>query len=267
MGLDPTLVYGFRPTPNIGPDIGQMMQDTQAMMQVQAAKQQRERQNALRGILSAPGAIDDKGNPTQDVMKQVYGVDPQAGMMLQQNSLVNTQRQLQTDMLKSKAFGDKMNLIGDAYAPLYESYLDEKKNGAPDDQALAHWQDGVTEASDRLKTSGALTPQEVQNLPTKADPMQLGRVVQFSNNYREWQSNQSKAAKDARIEGREEAAEKERERHDRAMESQKDEAGSQVLEVTDAAGIKTQVNYNPKTRKATTLDGTPVSLEGSTISG
>jgi hypothetical protein len=267
MGLDPTLVYGYRPTPNVGPNLGTMLQDGSAIMQLQQAKQQTERQNALRGILSAPGAIDDQGNPTQDVMKQVYGVDPQAGMMLQQNSLVNTQRQLQTDMLRSKAFGDKMDLIGNAYAPLYQSYLDEKKNGAPDDQALAHLQDGVTEAYDRLKTSGALTPQEVQRLPTKADPIQLGRVVQFSDNYRQWQSNQAKAAKDARTEAREDRAEAETERYHREVAGEREEAGSQILDVTDAAGNKVQVNYNPKTRKATTLDGTPVSLEGSTITG
>jgi hypothetical protein len=255
MGLDPTLVNGFRPTP-IGPDIGTMMQNAQAMMQVDAAKQQMGRQNALRGILSQPGAIDDKGNPTPDVMKQVYGIDPQAGMALQQNMLVNQQRQLQTDMLKSKAFSDKMDLMSDAYAPIYETYQDEVKAGATPEQAGAHAQEGITAAYNRLKEGGALTPQEVQNLPTQWDPTKIGQFVQGSKNFQEWRSNQAKAAKDQRTEAREEESLKERERHDRAEEGRTDFGPVvQGIVTQDGKPVRVMAQQNRQTGEWVSADG------------
>jgi hypothetical protein len=198
VGLDPTLVRGFQPTQNIGPNVGAMLQDANAMMQVDAFRKEQQRQNALRGILSQPGALDDQGNPTQDVMKQINAVDPAAGMTLQQNSLINQQRQLQLQSMKTKAFGEKMDMIGDAYAPLYETYQDAIKGGAPVEQATSQAQEGVTAALDRLKQSGMLTPQEVNNLPTQFDPIKMGNFVQGSKNYQDWRANNFKSEQASR---------------------------------------------------------------------
>ena len=109
MGLDPTLVHGFQPTQNVGPNLGGMLQDANSMLQIGEQKRVLQQQNALRGILGTPDALDAQGNPTDATLKRVSGVDPAMGMQLRQNMLVSQQRQLQTESMQSKAMQDKIH--------------------------------------------------------------------------------------------------------------------------------------------------------------
>ena len=76
MPIDPSIALSFRPTQFPGFDLGNAAQGANALAQFQANQQKIQSQNALRSILSQPGAIDDQGNPTADALKKVNAVDP-----------------------------------------------------------------------------------------------------------------------------------------------------------------------------------------------
>lgn len=70
-------------TPPIGPvDVlqaqGLQQRNALAGLQVQAAQQQQQEHNALRQVLSAPGAIGDDGLPTKNALSNVLQVSPTA---------------------------------------------------------------------------------------------------------------------------------------------------------------------------------------------
>lgn len=70
-------------TPPIGPvDVlqaqGLQQRNALAGLQVQAAQQQQQEHNALRQVLSAPGAIGDDGLPTKNALANVLQVSPTA---------------------------------------------------------------------------------------------------------------------------------------------------------------------------------------------
>lgn len=218
MPIDPNLAHGFQPTQNVGPNLGVMLQNAQQMMQTQEQNRQVRQQNALRGILSAPGAMDDQGNPTDDAMKQVMGIDPAAGMQLRQNMLVQQQRQLQTDAMRSKASQDKMELLAKNYEPLWDDYNDAIKNGATPQEAAKTAQEGLSAANKQMTTMGLLAPHEIANLPTQWDTIQMGHFVKGSEIYRQDIAARTAAEAKARTEAREDETLRERERHDRADE-------------------------------------------------
>ena len=121
MALDPRIILGIRPTPNMGPDFGQAIADGNGLLRLQQQQeqmkqmaemkaaadaavgggpeagnaltrlvalnpqmagqiQQFQQQNALRGILGQPGAVDANGQPTDETMQKVMSVDPATGM-------------------------------------------------------------------------------------------------------------------------------------------------------------------------------------------
>ncbi|HEY1410709.1 MAG TPA: hypothetical protein VGF36_01140, partial [Rhodopila sp.] len=119
--VDARIPLMYRPA-QLGPDIGQAISTANNLLQFRQNQQQVQRQNALRNILGTPGAIDATGNPTPETLTKVMGVDPDAGLKLQQNALVTQQRKLQMDALTTKTAFDNASYLNDAYAPILEQY-------------------------------------------------------------------------------------------------------------------------------------------------
>jgi hypothetical protein len=174
----------FNPTA-IGPNLGQSIAQAGQMLQLQQQQAQAKSQNALKSILGAPGAIDETGNPTADALSKVMAVDPATGMKLKQSSLVNQNQQLQSQVLHTKAFSEKLDLLNDAYGPVMEQYKQSLKDGTPPEQAMAVAQRRLDEENQNLQQGGMFTPQEQQNHPTKFDPVKFQQFFDGSQMVRD----------------------------------------------------------------------------------
>lgn len=171
--------------PDIGASVGQGIGNAQNLLQLQEQFKTVKRQNALRGILGQPGAIDQTGQPTADTMEKVMGVDPEAGMKLRQNALVTQEQKLRMQVLNTDSFAKTIDLVGKTYEPILSTYEDALKAGKPPTVAEAEAQEGMTKAYDQLSNGGALTPDQVARLPRKFDPVQLRNAVAGSKAYQD----------------------------------------------------------------------------------
>lgn len=250
--IDPRIAMGFNPSP-IGPNIGNSIAAAGQLLQFKQQQDQVQRQNALRGILGTPGAIDATGQPTPDTLTKVMGVDPNAGLQLQQNALVTQQRKLQMDALTTKTAFDTASNLNDAYAPILEQYKTNIEKGVPADAAMHEAQEATASTTDRLRTGGGLPPNVAQQLPTKFDPAEFERRAMQSSSYMDWWKQQQG------------------EKHNAEANRRLDQAGWTVeTDPThvDASGKAKQFRYNAGTGQATELDGrTPYTPGGAVKAG
>lgn len=259
MPLDPTLVYGFRPTQNVGPNMGQAVQTAGQMVDLQNAQQQQKSQNALRGILGAPGAIDTNGQPTAATMQQVMAADPNAGMKLQQNALAMQQRQAQVQEYQTKRAEEIQGLIDPTRAAALKAYTD---TDGPPEAKIAAGQKALNEGLDDLAKGGGLSDEEKSRLNRSFDPVRMGMM---SDRWQTYQKQQAALRKDDRTEGRLDDEAAERRRHDLVTEGATKPAEIEVMvdpTKKDANGNPTPYSYNKVTREATTLDGKPYTPGG-----
>lgn len=93
MAVQPDIALGFNPTtPSLGSDLN-------ALIPLVQQAQEKKKQNALRQILAAPGAIDPAtGLPSSQAIQQVTKIDPQTGMKLATESAT-----LHSDIQKGNA--------------------------------------------------------------------------------------------------------------------------------------------------------------------
>lgn len=178
----------FNPSP-IGPNIGQSIAAANSLLQFQQNQQQVQRQNALRTILGTPGAIDATGQPTPETMTRVMGVDPNTGLQLQQNALVNQQRKLQVEALTSKTAVEATSTLDDAYSPILLQYKQNIASGMPPAAAQQQAQEATTSTTERLKTGGMLPPTFTQNLPTQFDLSSFERMAMHNGLLQQWQKD------------------------------------------------------------------------------
>ena len=218
MPIDPSIAMSAAPTPNMGPNMGVAIQNAQQLYGLQQMQQQAQAQNALKSIMSQPGMVDETGNPTPNALKQISAVSPEMGMKLRQNMLVQQQAKLQQDVTKTSLFGKKMDLMGDGADAATIAYEAGLQRGLTPQQATSAAQDVYTEKLQSLSDSGLFSTEEVGRMPKQFDPV---KVKAFSGNLEDWRKQQALRVvqdKEARSEGRLDAAQTERERHDRAME-------------------------------------------------
>src|SRR5579859_54732 len=192
----------FKPTPNVGTVYDPTVQ-IQAAAQTLQLKQQQDavqRQNALMGIFQDPKSLDGTGNPTPETMQKIMSVDPQVGMQVRQNMLIGQERQLRTQALSSGLMEKKMDMIGEATAPILETYETEVKNGIPEEQARRNAQAALVQANERLKTSGIFTEDDYKRFPQQFDPTQMRNVVAGTKQYQDWLKQQREDKKQTRLE-------------------------------------------------------------------
>lgn len=190
-GSQPNIILGFRPTPNVGPvfDPAQGIDNAQRMMQIQQQGLAIKRQNALMGLFGNPGAIDQTGQPTPETIQKAIAIDPQFGLNLSQNSMLNQQRKMQQQYYQSEMAASNADRISEAYAPVVEKFDDEIKNGVPIEQANQHAQEGLVTVKKSLGDSG-FNPELLKKAPDKWDRNQIGLLVTNSKGFRDWQKEQ-----------------------------------------------------------------------------
>jgi hypothetical protein len=186
MPLNPNIALAFRPTQMSGLDLGDMAANAQQALQAVQAGQQFRNQNALRDILSRPGAVNAVGNLSPEAMGQVMGVDPALGIKLKQNELVTQQNLMRQQVMQSDLFAKKMDNIYELYTPVLTAF-EEAGATLPPDQAMRRGQEALDAANERAKQSGLYSPAELQNMPTQFDPLKLRQMVSGSRNYQDWQ--------------------------------------------------------------------------------
>ena len=186
----PMIPLAFRPTQFPGLDLGNAAQNAGAMMQARQMGQQMQQQNALRGILGAPGAIDPTtGSPTPETMQKVMAVSPDVGMKLHQNALVGQMNQLRMQGLTSDVAMKQRDMMYDALAPIQVSYEKNLTTMTPEEaqrQAQEQW----STAREGLRTGGGLTPEQINRIPTNFDPVQAKNFVIGSDKWREMMKEQ-----------------------------------------------------------------------------
>lgn len=179
-------------------NLGAAAQGANQIMQLRQNQQKMQEANALRGILSEPGAIDpETGQLKPESLQKVMGVAPQIGMELQQNGLAMQQKRLQLDAMKTKSAYDNAEYIGDKMASVYETYADSVKDGKTSpDKALSDARQAWSKTLEEMKTSGVVGPDVLKHVPTAFDPKDFHGRIQNNKSFRDWNKEQRQVDKD-----------------------------------------------------------------------
>ena len=187
MGIDASIPLQVQ---NNAPSVQQMYSLANMAQQFQDAQNQRAAQNKLKELYQDPENKDEQGNLKQNALTQIMQIDPRAGMQIQQNMLVNNERQMHVDMLKSDAFQKKFDVLHEANTSARASYEDALKSGMPQDRAIEVGQKALSERLDELKSSGMYSDAEQQKIPTKFDPQSFDRLDKTYLQYKTFLANQ-----------------------------------------------------------------------------
>lgn len=163
MPVDPTIALNVGPTPNMGPNLGRIIDNAAGLVQLDQQKQQIGSQNALKQILGTPGAVDENGNPTGDAMSKIMGVSPEFGIKMKQNALASMQQQEQMRTAQFKRMGELSDLSEPMRMEAYKVYQDTPGDPATK-QAAA--QQVWTERRAGFVGSGHLSQAETEQVPT-----------------------------------------------------------------------------------------------------
>lgn len=240
MPIDPAIALSFQPQ-NLGPNLGQAVNTAGQIMAFQQQQQAVQQQNKLRGILGAPGAIDDTGQPTPDAMKQVMAVDPNTGMKLRQNALVMQQQQLQQQSMKTKLFQDQAGMVHDISERGLVAYEDAKSRGLPEPEAIKAGQGAYDEGMGDARKSGLFSDAQLGGANTAFDPIRARSMVQTVKDFQQQQKDQIAAAKVKEDEARDDRKEAETERYHRATEGRGDFANPIEVEYKGPDGKPVRV--------------------------
>lgn len=231
---------------------GNALAGANQLLQLQQQQAEVARQNKLRGILGAEGAIDPAtGVPKPETMNQVMGVDPAAGMKLQQNALAMQQQKLQMDRYKTQTFADQFKQTSEISDEAYTAYKQALDSGKDETAARAVGQQVLTDGQQRLATGGGFSADQQKSWPRQFDPVQAAAHVQT---YNQWQAHTEKEKSDKIAAEREARQEK----HDADVEGR---TGTTVLQDSTGRPIVLKPNAPAGQPKATYLDGTPVKDE------
>jgi hypothetical protein len=273
--VDARIPLGFRPQPNVGPDVGAALQQAQQTWQLDAYRQQQQQQNALKQILSDPGSVDATGNPTPNALRQITAVSPEMGMKFRSNMLVQQEHKLRQDLLKTKTFEQQFSMTNDVSESALVAYEEGIKSGLPEPQARAKAQAVQDEGLGKLKQSGMFSEQQQSMFPTAFDPNQ---ARSHAMSYKDWRAANEQQRRDDRADRRMTETELRADRRDdiaqqrldaqqKQFERREQEQGWQVLTDPgnkDEQGNPVQYRYNPRLNppQATTLTGEPYTPKG-----
>lgn len=258
MPLDPTLVYGFRPTQNVGPNMGEALQNYSQILGLQQQQKGMQSQNALRDILGAPGAIGADGNPTQNAMGQLAGANPDAWLKLRETQLSMQRQQAQMQEYQTKRQEEIQGLIDPTRAAALKAYTD---TDGPPEAKMAAGQKVLSDGLDDLVRSGAVSDEEKPRLNRTFDP---ARMSMMSDRWQQLLKEKAAAAEKQRTYDLDLKKADQTERH----ETNQDEiARNKPIPMTDPGNKDAEGNafpylLNTVTREATTLDGKPYAPKG-----
>jgi len=182
-----------------------------AQLQVGQAQEQAQEQNALKGVLSAPGAIDPStGLPTPATVGKVTQASPEVGLKLQ-NSLAELQktktdaltnlmhqRLLQLNINDNQA--DKLTDIATQAQVRYDTLV---KQGTNPQEAQKIVSDERNNAIDDAVKGGTLLPEQGRTLRIPFDPNVNRAFIAGSKQYKTILQEQHQAEQDRLAQDRE----------------------------------------------------------------
>lgn len=233
--VDARIPMSFGQPPTLGPDFGAVIANANGLVQMRQAQQQEQQANALRGILGAPGAIGPLGVPTPEALQKVYGVAPEVGMKIQQNTNALQIQQAKLQDHQTERYSYIQGLVDPIRTAAIRLYNDTPGSTEAKQRAAQTYMSGELET---LKQGGGLTPAEASRLPTAFD---IGTATARSA---EWQRQQDQLRKETRLE-----------KHDADMNQR---AGQTVLKDADGRPYIVAPNAAAGQPKARYLDDTPV---------
>ena len=170
MAIDPSIPLGVN-TQFPGYDPSNTLAMMSNMQQFKAQQEAVRKQNALKDILSQPGAIDTKtGVPTVNALSRISAVDPELGIKLHDQAAQAENRALETEGFKSEAFTRKADLQADVVTKALEAYDMDIEAGMPKEIAAQKAQRLYSDGSDGLAKSGLFSEDEMRRAPKKFDP-------------------------------------------------------------------------------------------------
>lgn len=214
--------------------------------QLRQMKQEMTTQNALKAIISEPGAVDDKtGLPTANTLAKITKVAPAEGMKYTSEVGQAQERQAQTEHAQSEAQKDRSQAYRDELSQRLGVYDEDLKSGTiPPDQAERALKEGI---HDYLWKDASLNPQQRDAMWGKVEGMKPAQLRALTL-----------TAEQREVAEKGEREQTERERHNRVEEKLgATRAEDNKWQVLSDPTNNTQYRYNPTTGEAKTLDGEP----------
>lgn len=198
----------------------QMMSLAEMGMQMRAQQQRLQAQNALRTIFADPSNVGPNGQLTPQAIQRVSAVDPNTGMQLRQQEMMNQVHQStiakNNVQLKESQFRQELDKQQDfqnvVRGPSVIAYQEAIKNGISPAMANQVAQTAFTDGLNELKRSGRYSKEEQDRWATSFD---YQRVMSRSQTVKDYLANQEKEKSDNRADRREAA----REHHETRMEN------------------------------------------------
>lgn len=208
------------------------MQNALMGAQLQNYIKQQQQQQAVLQAYRTPGTLDAGGNLTEDGMRRLMMISPEAAiqarttMMKQQVARVQLERQvsgLTIDQLKiQKGKSDALYKIGGAAMGVYNEGL---AKGLTPDQARVNAQETYNQEREEARTSGYWdAPTFERVVPAQFDPGRVkGQLMKLATPRDILTAEHQKRTEEGQAEGR-----AEKKRHDLAMEGKGTKSGGKV---------------------------------------
>lgn len=226
-----------------------------SQLQVQQAQQDQQQNNALLGILKAPGAVGDNGLPTPATVQKIMQANPEAGFKIQ-NQLAqieeNKQRAI-TNSINQRLLGmniaDKQHdRLVDIATSTQERYEELVANGTPKDEAARIAGRDRNQAILDAQRSGLLTEDQSRGLQIPFNPDINRAFITGSPQYKRVLDEQRQARQEKTQERRADIA-------DRREQRQEDMPVSDIgkLGFDLARGKITQKDYDAAVQNKTKM--------------
>lgn len=152
MATDPNIILaGAQPAPQPF-TLGSLSQ----MMQMKQQVQQQRMQNALLSITRQPGAFGDDGMPTANTLRQISGIDPQAGMQMAGQMATVRAREATQQKEALGAMQTRRKLAAGPSDAGVSAYYGAISSGATPQQAMQAGNDAYIKARSELAAGGDL---------------------------------------------------------------------------------------------------------------
>lgn len=198
-------------------DLSKMMSLAEMSNKLRMENQQIQSQNALKQVFMNPGSLDDQGNPTPQTIQKTMAIDPKLGTDLRDSNIAAQAQKWHTQLTQTQLGKLKADTMTGIAAAGVTAYNDAIANGKSPQEAAAEGAAARNTAA--TQNGGTLQDDEVSRIT--GTPFQLSQAQVLANLNPDYVASQEKKTefkfkqdKDTR----DDRAEVEREKHDRASE-------------------------------------------------
>ena len=242
-----------------GPSPNNLLSMFDLAQQVQKAKQDTAKKNALLSTFADPNSVDpNTGVPTPQAIRKVMAVDPEMGLKLQDDALGAQVKRAQAAHYQTEAGKNNFDFMSSVAGVGFDAYDAAKKAGKSDADAIAAGQAARNEAA---KNNGGVVGDDIVDGIT-GKPFDPAGARALAGTNKEWSAQRHQTATEDiaqqrldQADTREDAREKEANRQFQAIMARINQSGDAKWQVLTDPKTQTQYRYNPTTGQSTTLNG------------